>query len=178
MGAPGTTLRSTPGLQAAFPVAHFTSGPDAGGIRQPGQRPYETSGPMAVATLDGVMHLVHPGISNPLLLTETFSLSGLMTPLKPVSYKSRFGTLAEAGWSRQSPIFEARCGPDGAHLTYARQRAAERPELVVGVAHGGRSGAGLGAAGRRCVAPNPAGSRLPLPQRHPRHLAFRVRRQQ
>jgi hypothetical protein len=76
---------------------------------------------MATATLDGVMHLVHPGVSNPLLLTETFSLSGLMTPLKPVSYKSAdsgvnngFGTLAEAGWSKQSPIFDARCEPGGA----------------------------------------------------------------
>jgi hypothetical protein len=95
-------------------------------LRVTNERPYETSGPMAIATLDGVMHLVHPGISNPLLLTETFSLSGLMTPLKPVSYKSPhvevsngFGTLAEAGWSRQSPIFEARCGPGGA-LTMGR----------------------------------------------------------
>ena len=32
---------------------------------------------MAVATLDGVMHLVHPGPANPLLLTETFSISGV-----------------------------------------------------------------------------------------------------
>jgi hypothetical protein len=106
---------------SAFPVAHFSSRPDAIGKRQPSARPYETSGPMAIATLDGVMHLVHPGVSNPLLLTETFSLSGLMTPLKPVSYKSAdtdvnngFGTLAEAGWSKQSPIFDARCAPGGA----------------------------------------------------------------
>jgi len=105
----------------SFPVAHFTSRPDTRTIRQPSQRPYETSGPMVIATLDGVMHLVHPGTGNPLLLTETFSLSGLMTPAKPVSYKNAgkdvnngFGTLAEAGWSRQSPIFEARCGPGGA----------------------------------------------------------------
>jgi hypothetical protein len=77
---------------------------------------------MAIATLDGVMHLVHPGSGNPLLLTETFSIAGVMTPSQPVSYKSfdsrtksnGFGTLAEAGWSRQSPIFEARCEPGGA----------------------------------------------------------------
>ncbi len=43
---------------------------------------------MAVATLDGVMHLVHPGPGNPLLLTETFSIAGVMTPSQPVSYKS------------------------------------------------------------------------------------------
>ena len=106
---------------SAFPVAHFSGWPDTKGKRQPKVRPYETSGPMAIATLDGVMHLVHPGLGNPLLLTETFSISGVMTPAKPVSYKSAdadvnngFGTLAEAGWSRQSPIFDARCGPGGA----------------------------------------------------------------
>jgi hypothetical protein len=104
-----------------FPVAHFSGWPDDAGKRQPLARPYETSGPMAIATLDGVMHLVHPGPSNPLLLTETFSISGVMTPAKPVSYKNAdkdvnngFGTLAEAGWSHQSPIFEARCEPGGA----------------------------------------------------------------
>jgi hypothetical protein len=106
---------------SAFPVAHFSSRPNTQGQRQPLQRPYETSGPMAIATMDGVMHLVHPGPANPLLLTETFSISGVMTPLKEVSYKNAapdvnngFGTLAEAGWSKQSPIFGARCGAGGA----------------------------------------------------------------
>ncbi|HEY4167723.1 MAG TPA: alkaline phosphatase family protein [Reyranella sp.] len=106
---------------SAFPVAHFSSRPNMQGQRQPLARPYETSGPMAIATMDGVMHLVHPGPANPLLLTETFSISGVMTPMKEVSYKNAapdvnngFGTLAEAGWSKQSPIFEARCGAGGA----------------------------------------------------------------
>ena len=104
-----------------FPVAHFSAWPDATGQRQPLVHPYETSGPIAIATLDGVMHLAHPGVGNPLLLTETFSISGMMTPAKPVSYKNAaadvnngFGTLAEAGWSKQTPIFDARCGPGGA----------------------------------------------------------------
>jgi hypothetical protein len=113
---------------SGFPVAHFSARPDAvTGQRQPETRPYETAGPMAVATLDGVMHLVHPGPANPLLLTETFSIAGVMTPSQPVSYKSAgsasvsngFGTLAEAGWSRQSPIFGARCEAGGA-LAMAR----------------------------------------------------------
>lgn len=106
---------------SAHPVTHFSGWPDTRGQRQPFVRPYETSGPTAIATLDGVMHLVHPGAGNPLLLTETFSISGVMTPAKPVSYKNYsqdvnngFGTLAEAGWSHQSPIFDARCEPDGA----------------------------------------------------------------
>ena len=106
---------------SAFPVTHFSGWPDTRGQRQPFVRPYETSGPIAIATLDGVMHLVHPGAGNPLLLTETFSISGVMTPAKPVSYKNYskdvnngFGTLAEAGWSHQSPIFDARCEQGGA----------------------------------------------------------------
>jgi hypothetical protein len=106
---------------SAFPVAHFSAWPDATEKRQPYVRPYETSGPMAVATLDGVMHLVHPGMGNPLLLTEAFSISGVMTPAKPVSYKNAavdvnngFGTLAEAGWSKQSPLFDTRCERSGA----------------------------------------------------------------
>lgn len=112
---------------SAFPVAHFSARPDATGQRQPYARPFETSGPLAIATLDGVMHLVHPGVGNPLLLTETFSISGVMTPSTAVSYKSAdsaeasngFGTLAEAGWSHQSPIFDASCEPGG-DLTMAR----------------------------------------------------------
>jgi hypothetical protein len=133
---------------SAFPVAHFSSSPDATDKRQPLVRPYETSGPMAVATLDGVMHLTHPGADNPLLLTETFSISGLMTPAKPVSYKNAaadvnngFGTLAEAGWSKQSPLFDARCEPGGAlamgragsqvFLTF-RSRMGARLQLLIG----------------------------------------------
>jgi hypothetical protein len=119
---------------SAFPVAHFSGRPDATGKRQPSACPYETSGPMAVTTLNGVMHLAHPGVTNPLLLTEKFSIAGLMTPGKPVSYKSAatdvnngFGTLAEAGWSKQSPIFDARCGPGGA---LAMGRAGDRILLL------------------------------------------------
>jgi hypothetical protein len=103
---------------------------------------------MAIATLDGVMHMVHPGVGNPLLLTETFSISGVMTPAKPVSYKNAavdvnngFGTLAEAGWSKQSPIFDARCEPGGALamgragtqiLLLYRAKPGSRVQLLVG----------------------------------------------
>jgi hypothetical protein len=129
-------------------VAHFSGSPDATGQRQPLVRPYETFGPIAVATLDGVMHLVHPGAGNPLLLSETFSIPGLMTPAKPVSYKSAatdvnngFGTLAEAGWSKQSPLFDARCEPSGTLamgragrqiLLVYRARAGARVQLLIG----------------------------------------------
>lgn len=133
---------------SAFPVAHFSGSPDATGLRQPLVRPYETSGPIALATLDGVMHLVHPGAGNPMLLTETFSISGLMTPAKPVSYKSSakdvnngFGTLAEAGWSKQQPLFDSRCEARGALamgragsqvLLIYRATAGARVQLLIG----------------------------------------------
>jgi hypothetical protein len=120
-GGPQDNTTADAWSPSAFPVAHFSGSPDPTGKRQPLVRPYETSGPMAIATLDGVMHLVHPGAGNPLLLTETFSISGVMTPANPVSYKSAaadvnngFGTLAEAGWSKQSPLFDVRCEPGGA----------------------------------------------------------------
>lgn len=120
---------------SAFPVAHFSSRPDATDQRNPLTRPYETAGPIAIATLDGVMHLVHPGTGNPILLTETFSIAGVMTPLKSVSYNqddvesasNGFGTLAEAGWSRQSPIFDAACKPGG---TLAMGRAGHQILLL------------------------------------------------
>ncbi len=106
----------------AFPVAHFSSWPQRNESRAPTTRAYEAGGPLATATLDGVLHLVHPGAANSLLLTETFSIAGLMTPSQPVSYKSRsaanssngFGTLAEAGWSKQAALFGSRCGARGA----------------------------------------------------------------
>lgn len=112
---------------SAFPVAHFSSRPDASDEREPITQPYQSSGPMVAATLDGVLHLVHPGVNNPVLLSETFSIAGVMTPSQVVSYKSSdsatasngFGTLAEAGWSKQTPIFDAHCHP-GAALAMAR----------------------------------------------------------
>lgn len=113
---------------SAFPVAHFSSWPDKNtNERQPHELPYESGPALAAATLHGVIHLVHPGPGNPQLTTETFSIAGLMTPSQPVSYKQAdsptasngFGTLAEAGWSLQTPIFGARCAAGGA-LTMTR----------------------------------------------------------
>ena len=107
---------------SAFPVAHFSSRPDNTGEREPSTRAHRTSGPMAVATLDGVMHLVRPGTGNPLLMTETFSIAGVLTPSNDISYiregalmnSDGFGTLAEAGWSKLTPISEVCCESGGA----------------------------------------------------------------
>ncbi|MDC0711896.1 alkaline phosphatase family protein [Stigmatella sp. ncwal1] len=106
-----------------FPVASFSRQPgaDTSGEPEPWNRPYRAGGPLAMAELAGVIHLVHPGVSHSLLLTETFSLSGLMTPTRPVSYKSKdfmtsndgFGTLAQGGWSPQTPIHGAFVAPRG-----------------------------------------------------------------
>ena len=84
---------------------------------------------MVAATLDGVLHLAHQGLSNPLVLTETFSLSGLLTPLKPISYdqkldkstNSGYGTVAQAGGSSQRPIHGVLQRPGGAMAMATRQ---------------------------------------------------------
>lgn len=109
---------------SSFPVASFSSRPDprTPGEPEPFACPVPARGPLAVATLDGVMHLVHPGAGDAGLLTETFSIAGVMTPSQPVSYKSAdvktcsngFGTLAEAGWTDSAPIEGASCGEGGA----------------------------------------------------------------
>ena len=122
-----TTPRSMPGRRPRSRSRTSPTGPTPSANGIPTRSPTSPGGPLALATLDGVMHLVHPGPANPLLLTETFSIPGLITPSKPVSYKSTdsekesngFGTLAAAGWSHQDPIFDARCEAGG-ELAIAR----------------------------------------------------------
>lgn len=123
---------------SAFPVAHFSARPDAAtpGELEPHQRPYRAGDALAAATLDGVLHLCHPSPASALVMEETLSLPGLMTPVAPVSVASSsaatandgFGTLAEAGWTRQVPIHGAEAaagtplamahveGPDASYL--------------------------------------------------------------
>jgi hypothetical protein len=86
--------------------------PKTPGEEEPVTQPYSGRGPLAVATLDGVIHLAHRGADDDAVMTETFSISGIMTPKLRVSYNSRedtttsngYGTLAEAGWSTQESI--------------------------------------------------------------------------
>ena len=97
-----------------FPVSFFASAPNPAtpGEPEPVRIPYSAGPGVAVATLDGVVHLVHPSAENPQVMTETFSLSGLMTPKLPISYNASdktttsngYGTLAQAGWSEQVAI--------------------------------------------------------------------------
>ena len=97
---------------------------------------------MAAATMEGVLHLIHIGVSNTVLLTETLSIPGLLTPKNPISYNPKlratssngFGTLAEASWTPQVPIHGSRCGP-GAPL--AMGRAGDQLLLLAGPPDGG-----------------------------------------
>lgn len=99
---------------SVFPVAHFShmASPVTPGEEEPLTEPYYGAGPLAAATLDGVIHLTHQNQSGDQIMTETFSIAGLMTPKLPVSYNASdatttsngYGGLAEAGWSEQQAV--------------------------------------------------------------------------
>lgn len=80
--------------------------------REAKSNPYSGGTPLTAATLEGVLHLAHPNVSDSVVMSETFSLHGIMTPRRPVSYDPKdkktlntgFGTLMQAGWSTQQPI--------------------------------------------------------------------------
>ena len=126
-----------------LPVGHFLSHPDASGARQPEFRRLPARGPLAAATIDGVLHLVHIGVSNTVLLTETLSFPGLLTPKNPISYDPKlrathsngFGTLFEANWTAQVPIHGSRCGPTA---PLAMGRVGDRLLLLAGPPEGGQ----------------------------------------
>ena len=126
---------------SVFPVQHFSSaflGDTQTGVKPtekvPVSEPYMGAAPLVAATLDGVIRLVHPGTSHNLMLTEEFSIPGILTPKLPVSYdpspeyanttNDGYGTLAEAGWSVQSPI-------NGAHVNKVATMTAVDGEMVL-----------------------------------------------
>lgn len=73
---------------------------------------YHADGKITCATLDGVVHLLHNNSGSRQLVTETFSLGGILTPRNPVSYDPQqndttsngYGTMYEAGWSQQQAV--------------------------------------------------------------------------
>lgn len=83
---------------------------------------YAGEGIMQAAVLDGVLHLVHNICGSKQLVTETFSIPGLLTPEKPVSYdadkqtttSNGYGTLAQAGWSKPQSLNLVVREPDSA----------------------------------------------------------------
>ena len=135
---------------SAFPVEAFTHSPNpkTPGEPEPVTEVFSGCSPLACGTLDGVVHLVHakPGSSE--IVSETFSISGLLTPKLPVSYKSSeatttndgYGTLAQAGWSEQSPIHGTQLGStpsmamasDGEKLWLASTEASGEIVLRIG----------------------------------------------
>jgi hypothetical protein len=98
----------------AFSINHFGSAPSlvTPGEAEPTIEGYQINGNLTCTTLDGVIHLMHNNLDNRQLVTETFSISGTLTPKNPVSYdpavdkttSNGYGTMAEAGWSTQSAI--------------------------------------------------------------------------
>lgn len=102
----------------SFPVSTFSTVEYRDSAPEPWLRPYLAGAPVVSATLDGVLHLVHPGAHNDALLTETFSVGGLLTPRNAVAAgelpPEAYGTLEEAGWGPQSPIHGTWCPPEGA----------------------------------------------------------------
>ena len=75
-----------------------------------------------------MLHLAHPGPGGRQLLTESFSVPGVLTAKLPVSYRASdgsttsngYGTLAEAGWNPQAPIPGSWLA-DGGALAMARR---------------------------------------------------------
>jgi hypothetical protein len=108
-----------------FPVAHFGHKPGKPNP-DPNVRPYPAVAPLAAATLDGVIHLAHAAAGDTQVSAERFSMSGVLTALKTFSSNTSgtgtsfgYGTLAEAGWTKQEPIAGVRNDAGGA-MTMAR----------------------------------------------------------
>ncbi|MBU2711509.1 alkaline phosphatase family protein, partial [Zooshikella harenae] len=107
----------------AFPLCHYahTPNPVTPGENEPSAIHIKGKTPLACAELDGVLHLVHPGISQQQLMTETFSLAGILTAQYRVSYNpaqqqttsNGYGTQLEVGWSNSSLITNAQLGENG-----------------------------------------------------------------
>jgi len=87
-GGPDSDTTKDAWSPSAFPVAYYWYGPSRRTPQtdQPLLLPYVGAAPFAAATLDGIIHLVHPGPQESRVVTEMFSLSGIMTPKNPVSW--------------------------------------------------------------------------------------------
>lgn len=94
-GGPDSDTTKNVWSPSEFPVAYYWRGPAprTPTADQPLLLPYVGGAPLAAATLDGVIHLAHPQPQGAQVMTETFSLSGIMTPKNPVSWV----TQAKAG---------------------------------------------------------------------------------
>ncbi|MEM7156332.1 MAG: alkaline phosphatase family protein [Myxococcota bacterium] len=109
---------------SAFAVGRFGAAAFEGTPKElePVTVPVESGAPVVMAAHDGTLHLAHAGVANRQLLTERFSVPGVLTPKLRVSYKATedkttsngYGTLAEAGWTSSEPIDFSWVGEGGA----------------------------------------------------------------
>lgn len=109
---------------SAFRLTHYTESYFNTQENEPraAESGYAGEGIMQAAVLDGVLHLVHNICGSNQLVTETFSIPGLLTPEKAVSYDAKlqtttsngYGTLAEAGWSKPQSLNLVVREPDSA----------------------------------------------------------------
>lgn len=138
--APADVTTQNQWCPTAFAVGRFGAAPwyESPGEREPHEAPLKAGDPFVLVELDGVLHLIHPGVANGVLLEETFSVAGVLTPQFPVSYQAGdgtttsngFGTLAEAGWTKQGPL-------NGASLFASARLAATRAGSEIVLLHTG-----------------------------------------
>lgn len=110
---------------SSYQVGHYRPAKDihTPGEPEPKGNDYRAAGALAMAELDGEIHLVYPHAANIGLHTTVLSLSGLMASEMPTisgmpssnvspssQYSDGYGTLAEAGWSDQETV----AGAEGA----------------------------------------------------------------
>lgn len=78
------------------------------------QNDYRADGRLALAAIDGELRLVHRGDygDTPGAFTEAFGLTGILTPADQRT--NGFGTLNQAGWTRESAVEGTSLTPDSA----------------------------------------------------------------
>ena len=96
------------------------------------QNNYEAIGPLAMASIEGEMHLVHRGgrTGLPHAYTECFGLTGILTAENAES--NGYGTLDQAGWTEEEELGDMKLdstsgialASDGARLLMVWQEAA------------------------------------------------------
>ncbi len=109
---------------SAIPLKHYSEGYSAitPTEPEPTSNCYKGDGVLVASCLDGVVHVVHNAPDSTQLITETFSIPGVLTPANPVSYdptkesstSNAYGTLDQAGWSQQTPLANACKNPHDA----------------------------------------------------------------
>lgn len=77
------------------------------------QNDYQALGYLAMASIEGEMHLVHRAAyqDTPSAYTEVFGLTGIFTASNEMT--NGFGTLSQAGWTREQELPSIKLDPQG-----------------------------------------------------------------